>query len=160
MKNDWKDIVLNGVEMKINSEGFITQNAVRRGKVVKTDFLRKLSMGGRGYLYIAVRGKNYFVHRLVASAFIDNPDNKKYVNHKDGVKTNNNVENLEWVTASENMRHAYNSGLATSSVPKSLNQEQRLDVLEKIERGEKQSDIARFYGVSRSLICHIKANRR
>ena len=51
------------------------------------------------------------VHRLVALAFIPNPDNKPEVNHKDRNRSNNNVDNLEWVTASENVAHAYRNGV-------------------------------------------------
>lgn len=55
--------------------------------------------------------KNYLVHRLIAKTFIKNPDNKPFVNHKDGNKLNNSIENLEWCTRSENTTHSYKNGL-------------------------------------------------
>lgn len=68
-----------------------------------------------GYLRVSLsidgKQKNFAVHRLVAMAFIPNPKNKSQVNHIDGDKLNNCVENLEWVSSKENMRHAFRTGL-------------------------------------------------
>lgn len=69
------------------------------------------------YLSISQNGLKLLVHRLVASAYIPNPDNKPFVNHKDGNKYNNCVDNLEWVTAQENILHAYISGLRNDNKP-------------------------------------------
>ena len=57
--------------------------------------------------------KNQFIHRLLAQAYIPNPENKAHVNHKDGVKTNNSLDNLEWATEQENSQHAVNNNLTT-----------------------------------------------
>lgn len=75
-----------------------------------------------GYMRVALYKKGvptrYSVHRLVASAFLKNPNNLPQVNHKDGNKGNNNVKNLEWVTQSQNMKHARDTGLYPNDTPR------------------------------------------
>ena len=72
--------------------------------------LKPAKKGGYLNVFLGVNNQ-YKVHRLVAMQFIDNPENKKNVNHKDGNKLNNHVDNLEWVTLSENNQHAMDTGL-------------------------------------------------
>lgn len=105
----WKDIYLNGVKTfySISDDGQVRNN--ERNKILKFGSEQGYSMVnlsvGNGVM------KRRRVHRLVATAFIPNPDKKPYVNHKDGNRSNNNVSNLEWVTASENAIHARKTGL-------------------------------------------------
>ena len=76
--------------------------------------------GKQPYYYVCLckdgKKKNFFIHRLVAEAFIDNPDKLPQVNHKDGNIHNNNVSNLEWVTNARNTKHAYENHLRKNKV--------------------------------------------
>lgn len=89
------------------------------GNVRNVKTQKAISQGDNGHhyknvcLYNKGKKKIHYVHRLVAQAFIPNPKNFTQVNHKDGNKNNNCVQNLEWVTCTENLNHAIKNGLRT-----------------------------------------------
>lgn len=89
-----------------------SKNRTYHGKIL----IPGLTGSGYPFVLLSVNGvtKNKMIHRLVADAFISNPDKLREVNHKDGNKTNNRVTNLEWCTRAENLKHAVNTGLRYS----------------------------------------------
>lgn len=87
----------------------------RIGKFMLPERIKK-QQKCKGYKIVQIKKKSYFTHRLVAQAFIPNPLNKPQVNHKDFVKHNNHVDNLEWATQEDNHLHAVLGGKATLSM--------------------------------------------
>lgn len=71
---------------------------------------------GHGYLFVTLQKKNHKIHRLVANAYINNPDNKPFVDHKDNNKSNNNISNLRFATNKENCQNASIGKRNTSGV--------------------------------------------
>lgn len=125
MKEIWKDIPGFENVYQVSNLGnvrsvdrfifYANPNGKNKGKSVKGCLLtRRKSFGKYFSVNLSTTGKgkkSYFVHRLVAKTFIPNPLNLEQVNHIDGNIYNNKAENLEWVTMSQNIRHAYKTGL-------------------------------------------------
>lgn len=113
----WKKIIIDGIETfySISIEGKVRND--KRGTLLT-------SHKQQGYMHVSLsflsQTKRLKIHRLVAIAFIPNPKNKPYVNHKNGIRDDNRIENLEWVTASENTIHSWNTGLSKSSVERKV----------------------------------------
>jgi hypothetical protein len=105
-------------------------------------------------------GKSLLLHRLVALTYLEKPEGDYEVNHIDGDKLNNCLTNLEWVTRSENLKHAYSLNLMTvegTANPRCiLTEEQVVEIYSKLMAGEKNSVVASEYGIDRTTILGIK----
>lgn len=115
----WKPITGYGGLYEISNFG-----RVKKIRMIKTrrkskpfelkETVLKGGISGSGYPFVALNGKNHSRHRLVAQVFIPNPNNFTDVNHIDGNKLNSSVENLEWCTRSQNLKHGLKIGLIES----------------------------------------------
>lgn len=116
-KAEWKQ-VLEHPNYEVNSKGEI------RHKIRKHILKPRSNKGGYMYVNFKINGKNtnFAVHRIVANAFLPNPNGYTEVNHKDYDKTNNCIENLEWVSSSINKKHAFLKQENRDSRAKGVNQ--------------------------------------
>ena len=160
----WKDV--EGFEglYRVSNEGVLisTPQLGVKGRVKKRS---KMSNGyEKYYLYKNGKETQMSVHRLLAKHFIPNPENKPYINHIDGNPLNNALDNLEWVTHSENVQHAVRTGLFNNkgeNHPLSkLTDREVLEIRDLYKhRIFKQWEIGEIYGVGRSNIGFIVRNK-
>ena len=148
-----------------------TVNCPLNGSRKIKESLLYLKAGKNGYILVTLSKEsiksNILVHRLVATNFISNPENKPYVNHKNGIKTDNRVENLEWSTPKENCQHAYNTGLhkkfygKANKLSKAVRQLSKSGKLLSVFNSTKEAE--RITGIKSSTIIAVsnkKVNRK
>ena len=126
----------------------------KRGKYVKPQ------PNGTGYLRVHIAGKMYFVHRLVAMTYIPNPDNLPQINHKDGNKHNNCVDNLEWVTNRDNSLHALRNGMMWIEEKHPMSKLKRKEVaFIKSHPEMPKEELANMFNISSTTISDIRKGR-
>ena len=143
----WKKFIYEGIETdySISTEGEVRKDTTNY-------ILSQSSQQDYKFVTLLINGqqKRMRVHRMVAMTFIENPDNKPYVNHINGIRYDNNVENLEWVTQSENIQHAVRTGLMQNGRKKAVIQYNLNG--DRMATFESASEAARQTGGSQSKI--------
>ena len=163
IKEEWRDIEGHEGFYQVSNLGRVKSLGGWSGCVKRKPRIMKQFLHREGYLRLVLslpHKKAYFVHRLVASAFVANPQNKKEVNHIDGNKENNCYTNLEWCTRSENIIHAFEKGLEKARngtrAPRALFSEEQIKKIRSMysPRDKKYGAraLARQYGVHRCTI--------
>ena len=143
----WKKFIYEGIETdySVSTEGEVRKDTTNY-------ILSQSSQQDYKFVTLLINGqqKRMRVHRMVAMTFIENPDNKPYVNHINGIRYDNNVENLEWVTQSENIQHAVRTGLMQNGRKKAVIQYNLNG--DRMATFESASEAARQTGGSQSKI--------
>lgn len=164
----WKDIAGYEGFYQVSNYGRVKSmpRVVPNGRIDKqlAGKLKKHFVDKYGYCYVMLYTNNNVirrsVHRLVAMAFVPNPDNKPTVNHKDGVKHLNHSWEIEWATSKEQTAHALRSGLMTPfKYTDRLTPVDIRIIRETVQAGFKQKDVASYFGIDRPCVCRIMKNK-
>ena len=154
----WKDIEGYEGQYQVSDMGRVRSLPARSATKRFSGAVLVLMTGKHGYSLVNLSRKTFYVHRLVAMAFIENPNGYKCVNHKDEDKTNNCVDNLEWCT------HKYNNNYGTRNKRISENGGRKILQYSLDRRLLKEwcsaAKAAKHYGVRRTTICGCCAGRQ
>lgn len=174
----WKDVKGYEGVYQVSSKGSVrsldryinrrTCTGVKALLFVKGRVLKAATNRG-GYAYVILTDSKPIsktAHRLVAITFIPNPDNKPEVNHINGIKTDNRVENLEWCTHQENVQHAFRTGLKNADHARGsrnkmskLNRHKVRAIRWALNSNYIVLDLAKYYGVSMTTIYNIRKRK-
>jgi len=122
---------------------------------------KKISTHHSGYKRVNIKGKHFSIHRLMAEKYLPNPEMKEQVNHINGNKGDNRIENLEWVSRSENQKHAYQFLGVKPRTQKRLVDMETADIIkQKYFNGFTLKEIAKEYGFkSKSSVSYLINNK-
>ena len=155
---------MNKTLIKNTKDYYITPE----GRVFRGDRELRKNKQHRGYVSATIRyldgtRKLKLVHRLVAEAFIPNPENKPFVNHKNLIKSDNRIENLEWATPAENNRHAHENGafrVVNGQHHHAVFSDELIHTIcRMIQEGRRTVDIVRKMNVPKYLVHDIRTKR-
>lgn len=154
----WEDISVLKDRYRVSSLGRILN--LKSNKIVKGS----LCTGGYLQLDVVINGERNLlaIHRLVGIAFIPNPDNLPEVNHKKGIKIDNRASQLEWSTSSDNVKHAYDTGLKTNrgtNNPSNILTEIQVLEIRTIGGNLPLRVTGEIYGISKSHVGHILSRK-
>jgi len=172
MKEIWKDIIGNEGYYQVSNLGRVRSldRTISHGKGeskrrVEGKMISQINTMGYLAVGLSMKGKGKFVkvHRLVAGAFISNPENKPCLNHKDRDRANNKLANLEWCTYRDNMLHIHETGAnmckGEDHKMTTLTSSQVLEIKLSLRSGETGTSLAEKFDVSSATISRIKTGK-